>query len=92
MAEFILVTAHSDTTQLLINTEDIIKVEQRVAANGEPCTYLHRKGSGYMPVRINESVSQVTMLLSSPIGRHYAPTAMGGYSSGPVPVGPIRFI
>jgi hypothetical protein len=91
MAEFILLTEYETDRQLLINTDEIVKVEQTVTSDGIAATYLIRKG-GYMPVRINESVSQVTMLLSSPIGRHYAPTAMGGYSSGPVPVGSVRFI
>ena len=91
MSEFILVTEFGGDEQLLINTEDIIRVTQ-TTVDGEATTYLYSRIPGYSLLRIRESVAQVTMLLYSPIGRYYAPTALGGYSSGPVPVGPIRFI
>jgi hypothetical protein len=85
MSEFILVAPYSGyddahvQVQLLVNTDEIVKVEQRIE-NGVPTTHLTRKG-GYVPIRINESVAQVATLLAAPIGRFY-PMSFGGGGGG----------
>jgi hypothetical protein len=82
MSEFIVLTGYETGNQVLINTEDIVMVEQSVSsASPEPVTEIVRRG-GYARMRVRESVASITTLLSAPIGRVYALySTFGGYQS-----------
>lgn len=96
MSEFIIVTEYEEPYwQILVNTECIEKVTQRMYEDG-PATYLCRR-NGYAPLRIQENIGQVMALLAAPIGRPFMTTnGFGGYWGGapaaPVPLtGRIEF-
>lgn len=84
MSEFILVTEYDEPNwQILVSTDCIEKVTQRMYDDG-PATYLCRRG-GHSPLRIRESVASVITLLTAPVGRPWIsyPTATpNGWSVG----------
>jgi len=83
MAEFILLTRFDSGVQALINTDEIIRVNQSVDDAGEVHTDLILRNS-LSAMRIRESVAQVMTALYAPIGRHY-PLSFGGVGNGYYP-------
>jgi len=83
MAEFILVTDYEDGAAGLLNTDCIEAFVQQIdPATGEVITHIKRIGED--PTRIRESLAQVTMALTGPVGRPWAaytlPNALGAVS------------
>jgi hypothetical protein len=85
MAEFILVTRFDSGVQALVNTDEILRVNQSVDDTDEVHTDLILRNS-LSALRIRENVSQLMMLLATPVGRNYSPATSFPGSFGPVAV------